>query len=52
MEFIGNEKDGSSGNALKFHGKVVSKFGRGIVLRAGFKQVSLVSLTNNYEIGK
>ena len=52
MEFIGSEKDyGSSGNALKFYDKVVSRFGRGIVLRAGFKLVSLVTPINNYEIG-
>ena len=50
MEFMGQEQ-GSSGNALKFYDKIVTKFGKGIVMKACFRPVSLVSLVNNYEIG-
>ena len=52
MEFVGTEaQQGSSGNALKFYDKVVTKFGKGIILRAGTRQISMVNLVNNYEIG-
>lgn len=47
MEFIGAETDQMSGNALKFEDKVIEQFGKGILLRAGNLEESLVSRSNN-----
>jgi hypothetical protein len=50
MDFVGTEANLLSGNALKFYEKVINYFGKGIIMRAGFKAVSLVSRsTNNYQ---
>ena len=51
MEFVGQE-GGQSGNALRFYEKIVARFGKGIVMKACFRQQSIVSpVNNNYEIG-
>lgn len=47
MEFVGGEQNLMSGNALKFYEKVINVYGKGIILKAGFKTVSLVNRSNN-----
>jgi hypothetical protein len=47
MEYIGAETTLMSGNALKFEDKVISAFGKGILLRAGNKKESLINRSNN-----
>jgi hypothetical protein len=51
MEFIGNE-GGTTGNALKYYEKIINVFGKGIILRAGFKGKSLIARLNNFGVVK